>query len=200
MAKAAWLTTSPQSGTGNGTIENSAGAHTGRAARTTVVTVETTGGGARDTYEVTQEGAAAFLRWDAHADPIPAEGGRIQFTGKGNTGNLSFSMLPTADWENTEVNGAPYEPAEGDIPGDPGAAAEYSFSAVLAVQANAGTEDRELELRVETSDGSTGDTLRVVQQGAAPYVRLSQESISLPAEGTPAVAVQVESNSEWTVS
>lgn len=55
MAKASWLTVSPSSGSGNGTINNTADVYTGRNSRSTTVTVSANGV-ANQTYKVTQTG------------------------------------------------------------------------------------------------------------------------------------------------
>ena len=44
MAKPSWLNLNPSTGSGNGTIANSASAHTGRTARTGTVTITGVGG------------------------------------------------------------------------------------------------------------------------------------------------------------
>ena len=64
MAKPSWLIISPASGSGNGTISNSAAAHTGRVARQGTVTVTGAGVAQPVTYAVTQEAKAEFASFD----------------------------------------------------------------------------------------------------------------------------------------
>lgn len=54
MAKQNWLLVNPSTGSGNGTISNSAAAHTGRVARVTNVTVTGVGVSTPATYKVTR--------------------------------------------------------------------------------------------------------------------------------------------------
>lgn len=64
MAKASWLTLDPSSGNGNGSIQNSATAHTGRTQRETTVTVTGVGASKPATYQVTQKAKAEFASFD----------------------------------------------------------------------------------------------------------------------------------------
>ena len=60
MAKPTWVTTQPSSGTGNGTVQVSATAHTGRVQRTGELTYKADG--ADDVVQsVTQKGKAEFV-------------------------------------------------------------------------------------------------------------------------------------------
>ena len=60
MAFDSWLSPTPLSGTGNGVISNTASQHTGRVARTTIVTVTPSVGDAK-TYTVNQTASPEFI-------------------------------------------------------------------------------------------------------------------------------------------
>jgi len=64
MAKPSWLKLNPSTGSGNGTIANSADAHTGRTARTGTVTVTGVGVSTPSTYKVTQSPKSEFASFD----------------------------------------------------------------------------------------------------------------------------------------
>ena len=64
MAKAAWLTVSPMSGSGNQTLQNTGTEHTGRLQRTTTVTGIASGVTPNRTYTVIQQPKAEFVSFD----------------------------------------------------------------------------------------------------------------------------------------
>ena len=75
MSKPLWLNVSPTSGSGNGTISNSALKHTGRVARTGVVTVTATGVSTPETYNVTQTPSAEFVSFNDGDSMSVSKGG-----------------------------------------------------------------------------------------------------------------------------
>ena len=89
MAKASWCTVAPMSGSKNGSIAISASAHTGRAARTTNVTV-TNANGTRPTaaIAVSQAGAAVVSTIDATKPDLPKTGGTVIINGTSNSQKL----------------------------------------------------------------------------------------------------------------
>lgn len=83
MAKPSWLQIDPASGSGNGSISNSASPHTGRVARTGTVTVTGVGVGVPATYKVTQTPKAEFASFDNGAEmSAPKGGGAVTVAGK----------------------------------------------------------------------------------------------------------------------
>ena len=94
MAKPSWLIISPASGSGNGTISNSAAAHTGRVARQGTVTVTGSGVAQPATYAVTQEAKAEFASFDdGQEKAIAAAGGTVSITGLSNSSKLTFAWI-----------------------------------------------------------------------------------------------------------
>lgn len=201
MAKPSWLNIDPGTGSGNGTIANSAAAHTGRVARTGTVTVTGVGVGTPATYQVTQEAKAEFVSFDNGAEMSAAKGaGNVTVTGKTNSSKLTFELggeaygveLPamyTAGGVET-ANGAV-------IAGDPGAAAEFAFSVVLDLPANDTIDEVERTV-VVTANG--GQASQIVVKQAAGDARLSVDpmEITIPQDGS-AVSVNVLSNTSWAV-
>ena len=92
MAKPNWLQVNPSTGSGNGTIANSASAHTGRVARTGTVTVTGVGVSIPATYQVTQEPKAEFASFDNGPEMSANKGaGKVTVTGKSNSSKLTFA-------------------------------------------------------------------------------------------------------------
>lgn len=78
MAKPSWLTTDPNSGSGNGSIQNTASVHTGRLVRTGTVTVTGVGVAQPKTYTDTQKAKAEFVSFDNGIEmSAPKQGGVI---------------------------------------------------------------------------------------------------------------------------
>lgn len=202
MAKAAWLVTNPNSGSGNGTISNSAAAHTGRTARTTTVTVTAAGVTTPATYTATQSPLAEFATFD-NGDNMsaPKGGGALTIAGKSNSASLTFAFVGDAHEVtlpatftaagDTTTNGE-------DIEGDPGASAQYAFSIQLTIPANETVEAVERTLKVTTAGGQT-DQILITQAAGDPVISVTPKSITIPQAGT-AQTVNVESNTTWTVS
>lgn len=202
MAKPSWLSINPSTGSGNGTIANSASAHTGRVARTGTVTVSGVGVTTPATYKVTQEAKAEFVSFDNGTEmSAPKGAGKVTITGKTNSSKLTFSMsgeayeveIPakyTAGGVKTD-NGVA-------ISGDPGASAQFNFSVELDFPLNDTIEEVDRTI-VVTANG--GQAAQIVVKQAAGDARLSvtPTEITIPQAGT-AVSVTVASNTSWTVA
>ena len=94
MAKPSWLIINPTQGSGNGTTTNSANAHTGRVARTGIVTVTGVGVSTPATYRVIQEPKAEFASYDNGTEmSANKDAGKVTITGKSNSSKLTFSWL-----------------------------------------------------------------------------------------------------------
>lgn len=202
MAKQGWLIVNPTSGSGNGTISNSANAHTGRVARTGTVTVTGVGVSTPATYRVTQEPKAEFASFDNGTEMSANKGaGKVTITGKSNSAKLTFSWLgesygvPLPDSYSagglTTNNGV-------NIEGDIGASAEYSFTLELDFPKNDTVEDITRTLIV-TANGGQASQIAIVQAAGDARLSVSPTEITIPQSGT-AVSVTVTSNTTWTVS
>lgn len=202
MAKPLWLTTTPNSGSGNGQISNSANEHTGRVARQGTVTVQGTGIEDPKTYSVIQTPKAEFVSFSNGAEmSADKEGGNLTISGKSNSEKLTFAFV--GDSKDVEIP-ASYK-ASGlttdngvEISGDPGASAEYDFSIVLEIPENTTIDEVVRTLKV-TSDGGQTSQIAIKQAAGDPYLTLDKEEITIPQAGT-SVAVNVSSNTTWTVS
>lgn len=199
MAKASWVKTTPSSGSGNATVNVSSNTpHTGRVARTTVLTWKAAN--VEDVQRaVNQAGKPEFV--DV-ADAASADkGGKVvTISGVSNSKRLTFSLgtgdlaitLPNSYTANsmTTSNGA-------NISGDPGATQEYAFSIVVTVPANTTTSALMRQIIV-TDEGGHQDVCLLTSVAGDAYITIAAGDIELDYLGT-AVAVKVESNTNWTV-
>lgn len=200
MAKANWAVVSPQSGSGNATVNVSSNTpHTGRNVRTTVLTITAANVEAK-TVNVTQQGKPEYV--DA-IDKMTAEkaGQNVTISGKANSSKLTFSLgtgnLQVSLPENYVAGGVSTKNGQ-TISGDPGAAAEYDFSIVIQVPKNDGVEELSRQIVVTDENGHT-DTCLLTQAAGEATLSVSKTSIELAYTGE-AVSFDVESNTSWTIS
>lgn len=202
MARPSWLIVNPSTGSGNGTVSNSAAAHTGRVARTGTVTVTGVGVSTPATYKVTQEPKAEFVSYDNGTEmSAQKEAGKVTITGKSNSAKLTFSWLG----ESYNVNLPSTYSAGGlttnngtNIEGDPGAASEFSFTIELDFPKNDTVGDITRTL-VVTANGGQATQIAIVQAAGDARLSVSPTEITIPQDGS-AVSVTVTSNTSWTVS
>lgn len=198
MAKPSWSTVNPTSGSGNGTVNVSGTKNTGRNSRSGTLTYKATG--VTDIEQaVTQEGTAEYVTINNIS--APKEGGNVTITGKSNSSKLNFTLGTgniTVTIPSTYTAGGSSVNNNTAIPGDPGATAEYTFSIVIAVPANATTAAKTRAIVVTAVGGQTA-TSTISQPAGDPTLSVTPASITLDANGT-AVTVTVTSNTNWTVS
>ena len=205
MAKPTWLSIDPSTGSGNGTIVNTGTVHTGRVARTGVVTVTAVGVATPLTYNVTQKPKAEFVSFTNGPEmAFNKEAGKLSVTGKSNSSKLTFAFVGEA----FEVEVPATYTAAGkdatngeDIPSDPGATAEYEFAVELSIPVNDTVDEVSRTLKV-TANGAQAAQIVIKQSAGDARIELEglvDGGITLEADGT-AVSVDVVSNTSWTVA
>ena len=200
MTKANWVMVDPSQGGGNKTINvSSSSEHTGRNARSTVLTITAANVDAK-TVSVTQQGKPAYVDSQDNAT-AQKSGQNVTISGKANSAKLTFSLgtgnlnvtIPTqytAGGVNTN-NGAA-------IQGDPGATAEYDWSIILTVPENETIGELTKQIIV-TDEGGNTDTCLLTQAAGDAYLTVTKTAIELTYQGA-AVSFGVESNTSWTIS
>lgn len=199
MAKANWVLVNPSSGSGNKTINVSGSEHTGRSARSTVLTITAANVDAK-TVSVTQQGKPAYV--DSQDNATAAKGGQnVTISGKANSSKLTFSLgngnLQVTLPANYTAGGMSTKNGEA-ISGDPGATAEYDWSIVLTVPANTSIGELTKQIIV-TDEGGNTDTCLLTQAAGDAYLTVTKTAIELTYQGT-AVSFGVESNTSWAIS
>ena len=205
MAYSAWLVPSKTSGSGNDTVNVTAGAdNTGRNARSTNMTFKAAN--CEDVVrQVTQAGKPEFVSI-ASAASIEKTGGTITISGVTNSSKLTFSLasggtlvltLPSTYNANSVStnNGAA-------ISGDPGATQEFPFSIQFAnVGANPDITAKSVQLIVTDNAGNTA-TCTITQAAGDPVLNVSPASVQLDwnaATAETSASFSVTSNTNWTV-
>lgn len=200
MAKANWAVVNPSSGSGNKTINVSSSAeHTGRSARSTVLTITAANVEAK-TVNVTQQGKPEFTNNTSDTATAAKGGQNVTISGISNSKKLTFSLgtgdlnisLPASYTAGgvTTANGAA-------INGDPGATAQYNWSIVFTVGENTTISSMSKQIIV-TDEGGNTDTCVLTQAAGDAYLTVSKTAIELTYQGT-AVSFNVESNTSWTI-
>lgn len=200
MAKANWVKVNPSQGSGNATVNvSSNGEHTGRVARTSILTWKAANV-ADIQRTVNQAGKPEYVDI-ADAASADKAGKVVTISGVSNskkltfsfgTGNLTDIALPATYTANSvsTSNGA-------NISGDPGASAEYNFSISITVPANDDITAKTRQVIV-TDEGGHQDVCTLTSAAGDAYVTIAEGDIELDYQGTP-VAVEVKSNTTWTI-
>jgi len=205
MAYSAWLIPSKTSGSGNDTVNVTAGAdNTGRNARSTNMTFKAAN--CEDVVrQVTQAGKPEFVSIQATA-AIDKTGGTITITGTTNSSKLTFSLasggtleltLPSSYLANSVSTN------NGDaISGDPGGSQEFPFSIQFAnVGANPTITAKSVQLIVTDNAGNTA-TCTITQAAGDPTLSVSPASVQLDwnaATAETSASFTVTSNTNWTI-
>ena len=205
MAYAQWLVPSKTQGSGNDTVNVTAGAdNTGRNARSTNMTFKAAN--CPDVVrQVTQAGKPEFVTLQASA-AIDKTGGTLTISGTSNSKKLTFSLasggtlvltLPSTYTANSvaTANGAA-------IASDPGGSQEFPFSIQFAnVGANPTIMAKSVQLIV-TDDGGHTATCTITQAAGDPTLSVTPSSITLDwnaATAQTSASFNVTSNTNWTV-
>lgn len=205
MAYASWLVPSKTSGSGNDTVNVTAGAdNTGRNPRSTNMTFKAAY--CPDVVrQVMQAGKPEFVTIQASA-AVDKTGGTLTVSGVSNSSKLTFSLasggtlvltLPTEYLANSvqTQNGAA-------IDGDPGAVQEYAFSIQFTgIGVNQTISEKVCQLIV-TDNAGNASTCTVTQAAGDPSLDVSPSSVTLDwdsyTQGTSA-SFAVTSNTNWTI-
>lgn len=207
MAYASWLTPSPTSGSGNGSVTVSASVYTGRVARATAMTFK-----AADCADVpvtvNQTGKTEFVSIQQAASVVKAGAQALTITGTSNSRKLTFSLgssptlvltLPSTYTAAgiTTNNGAVI--GEGTAQEDPGASQQYTFSITFSnIPENTTIEALTAQL-VVTANGGQSDTCTITQAAGDAYLRVEPVTITLAADGSQTGTAAVYSNTSWVV-
>ena len=206
MAYAQWLVPSKTSGSGNDTVNVTAGAdNTGRSPRQTTMTFKASG--VSDVARtVIQAGKPEFVNIQSAAAVSKDGVTTLTIEGTTNSQALTFALtsggtlpltLPATYLANSVStnNGA-------DITGDPGATTEFPFSIQFSnIAANPTISTRTVQLVVTDHAGHTA-TCTITQAEGDPVLEVSPASVQLDWNASTAqtsASFSVTSNTNWTI-
>ena len=194
MAKANWLTISPMSGTGNATIRNIGSEHTGRLDRTTTVTGKAVGIVSEKTYSVVQHAKSEFVAVNDASYQVAGKGGAVTVSGTSNSPILTVTVNDGGTVGTLTVKDATVTNGQA-IPGDPGAAEQYSWKVQIQISENPTVNQRSLTVRVQGSSSSIADTIEVVQAASSctyEYVPSASVSTIAASGGNSVISAQLK--------
>lgn len=200
MAKPAWITASPTSGTSNGTSSITAPAYTGRNQRTGTITV-TTNSGQTATIAVTQSALAAFVTAGGNQSiSATATAATVAFT----SNVQAFKVTPTggASITSVKVNGTAVTASGGVYTpsGDPGGSAQYTVEIAVSVPANTTITTKTFTVKLEHSTtASISGTVTINQSAGSSSISVSPTSLTFTAGGE-TKTINITSNDSWTIS
>lgn len=223
MAKAAWITPNPSSGTGTKTVSVSAQNFTGRVERTTTLTITSTKDTSKKaTVTAKQTATAEFLTLKTSAgNSIPATAAAIIYSFESNSKYICFKKDSGYTASNIVVINA-HQGETGEIltgvdkgsftlytiPNDWGASGKYEFEIGISVEANETISPITRKFTLGGVSGSSEPTsfptalstqTTSVQAAKVVTLTVSPTSITIPAAGT-AQTITVTSNDAWSIS
>ena len=181
-----WLTVSPTSGNGNGTIVISAKDNTSSTGRSCSLQVSTVDNGEdrvsgeHKTVKITVKQEASFLSVDKDELSFESDEGSQGFQVSSNT---SWIITGQAEWITvtpSERNG--------------------NAKVTIAVSQNNSTNDRVNTFEVRTADGSLSNMIKVTQKAMPVSLGVSSENIRMGYEEGSTGEITITSNSTWTLS
>lgn len=205
MAYSAWLVPSKVQGSGNDTVNVTAGSdNTGRNARSTNMTFKAAN--CPDVVrQVTQAGKPEFVTMQATA-AVDKTGGTLTISGTTNSSKLTFSLasggtlaltLPSTYNANSVAtsNGAA-------IAGDPGATQEFPFSIQFTgIGTNPDITAKTCQLIVTDDAGNTA-TCTITQAAGDATLEVSPASVQLDWDAytqSTSASFSVTSNTNWSI-
>ena len=207
MAIPSYLTVTPTSGSGNGSVSISSKVkHTGRVARSSTLKGSMTNYPAVEevTINVTESPKTEFVSFSSATYSATKTGSTLSVTGTSNSSKLTFSYPSNGIGiaAITSYKAGSVTATSGTaISGDPGAAAQYTFTLSLTYSTNTTVKVRSTQIKVTANSSSVTATTTITQAAGDPYLWLGSSgtstfSVTVPQAGT-AQSVQVLSNDAW---
>lgn len=215
-----FATITPDSGSGNATLNISATKNTGRNSRTISISAKETNGTltSSNNLSISQSGAAEFIKVSSVGTAVK-DGSNVNVVFTSNSKSFIAKVdAPTGYSSQTPViksvsiNGSAVSiSGTNNITvtptGDPGATAQYTVTMVVTIPANASTSVVKYPVTITsattTSISGTGD---INQAGAEKYLKFVNSngeeisSVSIDADGTAVNNARISSNIAWTLT
>ena len=181
-------------------------AFTGRVKRTGTITGTATKGGS-DSTTVEQTGKAEHITVTSDKMiSVPATGQQVTLQGTSNSAALKVILTSiTATVDSLKINGEEQKDWDGsesiNIPGDPGASAEYNWEIILTISENK-TEwgiPGTITIDNSNSEDSVKGTVSVTQSAGDSTLVITPETLTFLAGGE-SKTLTITSNDSWTLS
>lgn len=199
-----WLTADPLIGDGNGSVKVTAAAHSGRLQRTSDINFRTDGDTVVVTRQVIQEARPEFI--DLASEQLVDVGkgsGSFSVAVRSNSAGIALNLEHLPKWisfSSISVDRVTSKiTINQDIPGDPGASAEYTATLNFKYTANTTVSSRTADFAIEAKGQGHSVDVTVRQAAGDATLSVSPESVTLGYDGSEEGTFNVTSNTDWLV-
>ena len=215
-----FATITPDSGSGNATLNISATKNTGRNSRTVTISAREASGTltSSNNLSISQDGAEEFITISSVGTAV-GDGGNVNVIFTSNSRSFIARVDAPVGYssqtpviKSIDVNGSAVSiSGTNNITvtptGDPGATAQYTVTMVVTIPTNAATSVVKYPVTItSTTTASINGTGNINQAGADKYLKFVNSngeeisSISVDADGTAVNSARISSNIAWTLT
>ena len=215
-----FATITPDSGSGNATLNISATKNTGRNSRTVTISAREASGTltSSNNLSISQDGAEEFITISSVGTAV-GDGGNVNVIFTSNSRSFIARVDAPVGYssqtpviKSIDVNGSAVSiSGTNNITvtptGDPGATAQYTVTMVVTIPANTATSVVKYPVTItSTTTASINGTGNINQAGADKYLKFVNSngeeisSISVDADGTAVNSARISSNIAWTLT
>lgn len=215
-----FATITPDSGSGNATLNISATKNTGRNSRTVTISAREASGTltSSNNLSISQDGAEEFITISSVGTAVK-DGGNVNVIFTSNSRSFIARVDAPVGYssqtpviKSIDVNGSAVSiSGTNNITvtptGDPGATAQYTVTMVVTIPANTATSVVKYPVTItSTTTASINGTGNINQAGADKYLKFVNSngeeisSISVDADGTAVNSARISSNIAWTLT
>lgn len=215
-----FATITPDSGSGNATLNISATKNTGRNSRTVTISAREASGTltSSNNLSISQDGAEEFITISSVGTAV-RDGGNVNVIFTSNSRSFIARVDAPVGYssqtpviKSIDVNGSAVSiSGTNNITvtptGDPGATAQYTVTMVVTIPANTATSVVKYPVTItSTTTASINGTGSINQAGADKYLKFVNSngkeisSISVDADGTAVNSARISSNIAWTLT
>lgn len=215
-----FATITPDSGSGNATLNISATKNTGRNSRTVTISAREASGTltSSNNLSISQDGAEEFITISSVGTAV-RDGGNVNVIFTSNSRSFIARVDAPVGYssqtpviKSIDVNGSAVSiSGTNNITvtptGDPGATAQYTVTMVVTIPANTATSVVKYPVTItSTTTASINGTGNINQAGADKYLKFVNSngeeisSISVDADGTAVNSARISSNIAWTLA
>lgn len=153
-----------------------------------------------DYYQAAKDEFIQIVGQTQSGRSVAARNTSAQIIAKSNSEKVNVQLLSNtigASIASIYVNGVLYT-NNTDIPGDPGADAEYEIIVNLSFSENAVATSKSVQVQFSDKSGHAASD-SFVQSGAEPEISVSPSTVNVPAAGGSGI-ITVQANDDWTVA
>ncbi len=215
-----FATITPDSGSGNATLNISATKNTGRNSRTVTISAREASGTltSSNNLSISQDGAEEFITISSVGTAV-RDGGNVNVIFTSNSRSFIARVDAPVGYssqtpviKSIDVNGSAVSiSGTNNITvtptGDPGATTQYTVTMVVTIPANTATSVVKYPVTItSTTTASINGTGNINQAGADKYLKFVNSngeeisSISVDADGTAVNSARISSNIAWTLT